>query len=123
MSASLLLDAVSAVLVSAGCVLAVSGGVGLLRFPDFYTRTHAGGLTDAAGGTLLLLGLLLQVDGWQNAVRLVLILLFMLVTSPTAAHALAQAARRDGERLPGEGLPGRGGPGEGGVPAEGGGRG
>jgi len=102
-NASLILDVLSGALVVAGCVFAISGGVGLLRFPDFYTRAHAGGLTDAAGGTLLLLGLLLQVEGWQSAVRLVLILLFMLVTSPTAAHALAQAARRDGERLPGGG--------------------
>ena len=103
MSVSLLIDIASGALVLAGCVLAVSGGVGLLRLPDFYTRTHAGSLTDAAGGTLLLLGLLLQVDDWQSAVRLVLIMLFLLLTSPTAAHALAQAARRDGERLLAEG--------------------
>lgn len=100
MSLSLLTDIASGALVLAGCLLVVSGAVGLLRLPDFYTRTHAGSLTDAAGATLLLLGLLLQADGWQSAVRLVLIMLFLLVTSPTAAHALAQAARRDGERLP-----------------------
>lgn len=103
MSLSLLLDIASGALVVAGCVLVVSGGVGLLRFPDFYTRTHAGGLTDAAGGSLLLLGLLVQADSWQSAIRLALILLFMMLTGPTAAHALAQAARRDGERLPAEG--------------------
>ncbi|TDC63732.1 sodium:proton antiporter [Actinomadura sp. GC306] len=108
MSVALLLDIVSGALLLAGCVLVISGGVGLLRFPDFYSRTHAGGLTDAAGGTLLLLGLLLQVDGWASGVRIVLILLFMLVTSPTAAHALAQAARRDGERLPGPAGDGQG---------------
>jgi multicomponent Na+:H+ antiporter subunit G len=99
-SLSLLTDIASGALLLAGCLLVVSGAVGLLRLPDFYTRTHAGSLTDAAGATLLLLGLLLQADGWQSAVRLVLIMLFLLVTSPTAAHALAQAARRDGERLP-----------------------
>ncbi|TDC82465.1 monovalent cation/H(+) antiporter subunit G [Actinomadura sp. 7K507] len=103
MSVSLLLDIVSGTLVLAGCVLVVSGGVGLLRFQDFYTRTHAGSLTDGGGAGLLLLGLLLQVESWQSAVRLVLILLFLMLTSPTAAHALAQAARRDGERLPAEG--------------------
>ncbi|XRQ09859.1 monovalent cation/H(+) antiporter subunit G [Actinomadura welshii] len=99
MSVSLLTDIASGALLLAGCVFVVSGGVGLLRFPDFYTRTHAGSLVDAAGATLIILGLLLQVEDWPGAVRLVLILLFLMVTSPTAAHALAQAARRDGERL------------------------
>ncbi|TDD35279.1 sodium:proton antiporter [Actinomadura sp. KC06] len=103
MNVSLLIDAASGALLLAGCALVVSGGVGLLRFPDFYTRTHAGSLTDTAGASLLILGLLLQVESWQSAVRLVLILLFMMLTGPTAAHALAQAARRDGERLPAEG--------------------
>ncbi|TDC54033.1 sodium:proton antiporter [Actinomadura sp. KC345] len=100
MNASLLIDIVGGALVLAGCVLVVSGGAGLLRFQDFYTRTHAGSLTDAGGAGLLLLGLLPQVESWESAVRLVLILLFLMLTSPTAAHALAQAARRDGERLP-----------------------
>lgn len=103
MSVSLLVDVVSGALVLAGCVFVVSGGVGLLRFPDFYTRTHAGSLTDTAGAALLILGLLLQTESWQSALRLVLIMLFMMLTGPTAAHALAQAARRDGERLPAEG--------------------
>ena len=103
MSVSLLVDIASGALVLAGCVLVVSGGVGLLRFQDFYTRTHAGSLTDAGGALLLILGLLLRVEGWQGAVRLALILLFLMLTSPTAAHALAQAARRDGERLPAAG--------------------
>lgn len=104
MSISLLIDIASGALVLAGCVLVLSGGVGLLRFPDFYTRTHAGSLTDAAGASLLILGLLLRAEGWESTVRLVLMLMFMLLTGPTAAHALAQAARRDGERaMTGEG--------------------
>jgi multicomponent Na+:H+ antiporter subunit G len=101
-SVSLLIEIASGVLVLAGCALVLSGGVGLLRFPDFYTRTHAGSLTDTAGAGLLLTGLLLRVEGWESAIRLVLIFLFMMLTGPTAAHALAQAARRDGERALGD---------------------
>ena len=96
MSLALLLDLATGALLLAGGGFAISGGVGLLRFPDFYTRVHAAGLTDSAGAGLILLGLLLQVPDWGTAVRLVLILLFMLVTGPTATQALAQAARRDG---------------------------
>lgn len=98
MSVSLTVDLVSGLLVAAGCVLVFSSGVGLLRFPDFYTRTHAASLADAGGAGLLLLGLLVQADGWENAIRIVLVLVFMMLTGPTAVHALAQAARRDGEQ-------------------------
>lgn len=98
MTISLILDVVTGVLLLGGCVLVISGGVGLLRFPDFYSRTHAASLTDTAGASLVILGLLLQADGPESVIRLVLIMFFMMLTGPTAAHALAQAARRDGER-------------------------
>ena len=89
------LDWLGGALIGIGALFAFTGGVGLLRFPDFFTRTHAAGITDTAGTGLILLGLLLQSD-WASGVRLVLILVFTLFTSPTAAHALAQSALRDG---------------------------
>lgn len=90
------LDVLSGLLMAAGAFLLLSGGVGLLRFPDFYTRVHAVGLTDPAGAGLILLGLLLRVNTWETAIRLLVILLFLILTSPTATHILAHAARRDG---------------------------
>lgn len=96
MSVSSVLDLVSGLLVVAGGLFAISGGAGLLRFPGFYARTHAVSLADSAGAGLILLGLLLRVPEWETAVRLLLILAFMLLTVPTASQALAQAARRDG---------------------------
>lgn len=99
MSVGTVLEIVSGVLLAAGGLFVLSGGIGLLRLPDFYTRIHAAGLTDAAGATLILLGLLLIVPDWGVAVRLVLITIFLLLTGPTATHALAQAARKDGVRV------------------------
>ena len=99
MSTSFFLDLASGVLLLVGSVFVLSGGVGLVRFPDFYTRVHAAGVTDSAGAGLILLGLLMQTTDWETAVRLVLILLFMLLTGPTATHVLAHAARRDGVRV------------------------
>jgi multicomponent Na+:H+ antiporter subunit G len=90
------IEILSSVLLAAGALLVLSGGVGLLRFPDFYTRTHAAGVTDSAGAGLILLGLLPRAGTWDTAVRLLVILLFMALTSPTATHVLAHAARRDG---------------------------
>jgi multicomponent Na+:H+ antiporter subunit G len=86
----------SGILLVAGCVFAVSGGVGLLRLPDFYTRVHAVSLTDSAGAGLILLGLLCLAPDAGVGIRLVLIMLFLVLTGPTATHALAQAARKDG---------------------------
>lgn len=90
------LDIASGVLLVVGACFVLSGSVGLLRFPDFYTRTHAAGITDSAGAGLILLGLLPHVTGWEVAVRLLIVMLFLVITAPTATHILAHAARRDG---------------------------
>jgi multicomponent Na+:H+ antiporter subunit G len=100
-------DVLSGALLGAGALFVLSGGVGLLRFPDFYTRTHAAGVTDSAGTGLILLGLLLLASSWGTAVRLMIILLFIALTSPTATHVLAHAARRDGVPVWREGDPRR----------------
>ena len=103
----IVLDVLSGVALAAGAVFLVSGGLGVLRFPDFYTRTHAAGITDSAGAGLILLGLLLQGAGWETTVRLLIIMLFLALTSPTSTHILAHAARRDGVPVWREGDPRR----------------
>lgn len=101
---TLVISIISGVLMVAGALLVLSGAIGLLRFPDFYTRVHAAGITDTAGAGLILIGLLLQADGWSVVVRLLMIIVFLALSSPTAAHLLANAARRDGVQMwrPGE---------------------
>ena len=64
------LDLLSALLLGAGSFFCVSGGVGLVRLPDFYTRTHAGGLTDTLGATLVLLVITSHLGGtatWSDS--------------------------------------------------------
>lgn len=92
----LVLDAVSWILLVAGSALVVIGGIGVLRLPDFYTRTHAASLTDTMGAGLIVLGLIVQAGFGLVTAKLVFILLFLWVTTPTAAHALARAALSDG---------------------------
>ncbi|WP_297186163.1 monovalent cation/H(+) antiporter subunit G [uncultured Porticoccus sp.] len=75
-----------------GAFLIISGAVGVLRFPDFFTRMHAAGVTETLATTLILLGLML-LAGWSiMSFKLLLILLFILITSPVASHALTKAA-------------------------------
>lgn len=75
-----------------GSFLIFSGAVGVIRFPDFYTRMHAAGVTETLAAGFMLVGLML-LAGWSLVLfKLVMILLFILFTSPTASHALAKAA-------------------------------
>lgn len=95
---ALLFDALAWVCLLTGGLFSVIGGIGLLRLPDFFTRLHAGGITDTLGAWLILLGLAFQA-GWSLvALKLVLIFAFLLLTSPTACHAVAKAALHSGLR-------------------------
>ena len=84
------------ILLMAGSCFAVVGGIGLLRLPDLFSRMHAAGVTDTLGASLLLVGLMLHA-GWSLVTfKLVFVLFFMLVASPTSTHALAKAALAHG---------------------------
>ena len=89
----LILNLISAGLLAAGSIFVLIGGFGLIRLPDFYTRLHAAGITDTLGAELILLGLMFQAGLSLVTVKLILISLFIFFTSPTATHAVANAAR------------------------------
>ncbi|MDQ5909333.1 MAG: multicomponent Na+:H+ antiporter subunit, partial [Pseudomonadota bacterium] len=90
-----LIDGLSALALLGGVFFAMVGGIGMWRMPDFYTRMHAAGITDTMGAGLILLGLMLQ-GGWTLiTVKLLITLIFLWLTSPTACHALVQAALAD----------------------------
>lgn len=93
---SILVDAVSAILLLAGAFFVAVGGIGVFRLPDFYTRLHGAGVTDTLGAGLILFGLMLQAGFTLAAVKILMILIFLFVTGPTSCHALAQAARANG---------------------------
>jgi len=92
---SLMLDILSWLLLATGSLLLVIGGIGMLRFPDFYSRIQAAGLTDTLCSISILTGLLLQADTVPVAAKLLFTLLFLMLTGPTAAHALAKTAHHD----------------------------
>mgnify|MGYP005813614555 CR=1 FL=1 len=79
-----------------GCFLCISGGVGILRFPDFYTRMHAVGVTDTLAASMILVGLILRSPDSLVLIKLLMILMMTLFINPTASHALAKAAYRNG---------------------------
>ena len=96
-------EIISAVFLIAGTFFALTGAVGMLRMPDFFSRVHPAGKTDTLAQTLFMVGLLLQASGSVTgieAVKLVMITALLFLTTPTATHAITQAAYHDGLRPP-----------------------
>ena len=92
----MILDILSWISIAIGVFFTLVGGIGLIRMPDLFSRMHPAAILDSTGAGFLLLGFLLQADDWLVAVKLVLIFVFLLFTSPVATHALAHAALLDG---------------------------
>lgn len=81
-----------AILVAVGGISTALAAVGVLRFPDFYTRMHAASVTDTLGAMSVLVGLALLAPSFIIVFKLGMIGVFIFLTSPTATHAIANAA-------------------------------
>ena len=93
---SVLLDIATALCLIAGTAFVIIGAIGLIRLPDFFTRLHAAGCSETLGAWLILLGLLFQ-SGWSLiSVKLIMIFILLVLTGPTATHALAKSALHGG---------------------------
>jgi multicomponent Na+:H+ antiporter subunit G len=92
----LILDVLSWVLLCLGGGFVLIGGIGALRLPGFYTRLHAASLTDTMATILIFTGIMLQAGFSLAALKLLVIMVFLLLTGPTASYALANAALQSG---------------------------
>lgn len=84
------------VFVVAGIFFLLIGSIGIIRLPDFYSRTHAISKSDALGIMLVILGLIIYEGFHINSLKLLLILLFISLANPIGVHALANAAYESG---------------------------
>ncbi len=89
---NIVIDIISSALIVIGGLCVMVGGVGVLRMPDFFTRMHAASLTDTMATLALFTGMILQVGFTLAAAKLFAIMLFLLLTGPTATYALANSA-------------------------------
>jgi multicomponent Na+:H+ antiporter subunit G len=91
-----------------GLVFFLGTAVGMVRFPDFYTRMHAAGKGDTLSTMLMLTGFGLvmmedfSVSSWLLLLKILGIVLFIFITTPTSSHALMRAAFEDDEMPLGE---------------------
>jgi len=101
------LNIVTYIFIGIGLFFNLVGVVGLHRFPDMYTKLHAATKCTTFGSTFLIIAVIMQAAGiWAEggapqsvmAIRAVLVLVALLVTNATGAHAIARAAHRSGEK-------------------------
>lgn len=85
----------SLLLILIGALFFFAGTVGLLRFPDVYSRLHALTKADNVGLGLIVSGLVLQTGSWMVIIKLLLIWILAMFSSATACHLVARAALRD----------------------------
>ena len=92
----IVLSFLGALLIVIGLGLMAGGALGLLRFPDFYTRLHAVRVADGLGGVVFILGLALVSGDGGVALRLVLLAALVAALGPTISQLAANAAHAAG---------------------------
>lgn len=95
---AVVVDIASWIFLVAGGVFCMIGMLGLVRMPEVFSRIHATSVTDTLGAGFIIIGLILQAGFTLVAAKLVIIMGLILLTSPVATHALAQAALHAGVR-------------------------
>lgn len=87
------------IVITIGVLFDIFGCIGLLRLPDVYNRLQSGTKCVTVGTCFILTGSLILLESIPGAVKGVVCIVFILITSPTAAHALARAAHRSGIKM------------------------
>jgi multicomponent Na+:H+ antiporter subunit G len=88
--------ALSGLVVAVGLLLVAGGALGLLRFPDLYTRLHAANVADVVGTVIVIAGLAIVAPDWGVALRLILLAALMIALGPTLTQLVANAAHAAG---------------------------
>lgn len=91
-------DVVCIALVSGGILFILTAGIGIIRLPDFYSRTHAISKADTLGIMLVILGLMVHEGLTLNSLKLFYIFISVAIANPIGSHALGHAALRRGIR-------------------------
>ena len=87
---------ISIILIVTGIIFMLMGSIGILRLPDFYSRTHAISKSDTLGIVFVIVGLIIYEGFTQSSFKLFLIILFVALSNPIGSHALGRAALKKG---------------------------
>ncbi len=92
-------EAIGVTIIAIGVLFDISGCVGLVRLPDVYNRIQAATKCVTVGTSFILAGSLIWLGSVPGTIKGVICIIFILITSSTAAHAVARAAHRSGVKL------------------------
>ncbi|MCB8816006.1 monovalent cation/H(+) antiporter subunit G [Desulfosporosinus shakirovi] len=84
------------VFLTIGCFLLLVASIGVIRFPDFFSRMHAAGKADTMGQSSIIIGLIIYSGFNQVSLKLLIIMVMILIINSTATHFLAKAAYMKG---------------------------
>lgn len=87
-------ETIAAFFIISGVFFFLVSTVGLLRLPDVYTRLHATSKGDTLGAGLSLIGVILYLGWTLTSLKLLMVIIFIWITSPTASHLIGKAAYR-----------------------------
>ncbi len=99
-----MINIITVFFVLAGFLFFFATSIGMLRFPDFYSRMHAAGKGDAFASLLMLTGLAIynlhdfSISTLFVSIKIIFILIFIFLTSPTATHAIIDAGFESGAK-------------------------
>jgi len=79
-----------------GAFFMLIGSIGVIRLPDFFTRSHATSKSDTLGIMLIVVGLICHEGLVLNSLKLMIIFVFIALANPVGSHALARAAFKFG---------------------------
>lgn len=96
MSADGVREVVSAALLLTGVLLTVVAAIGLVRFPDVFSRMHAATKPQTLGLLLAVVGAAVAMDDGSDRAKLLLVAAFGFLTAPVAAHMIGRAGYRAG---------------------------
>jgi multicomponent Na+:H+ antiporter subunit G len=91
------LDLIVILLLFGGLIFFTGGAIGIIRFPDFYSRLHPAGKLDTMGSLFMMIGLALfnlhhfSYGGLLTSLKIILIMVFVFISSPTAIHGIVDA--------------------------------
>ena len=83
-------------LIILGILVILMGSIGIVRLPDFYSRSHAASKSDTLGIMFVIGGLMVYEGFSQSSLKLLLIIVFIWLSNPIGSHALARAALKKG---------------------------
>lgn len=87
-----IIEILSIIILSLGCFMMFSAALGLYRFPDIYMKLQSTTKVNTGGAIVILIGLILKCGISAFSARIFIIMILIIILTPTISHAIARSA-------------------------------